>query len=40
MIITSLQGKEIDLNKKPDEVDYVLDAIRGNYKPVLIVCKE
>ncbi len=36
----SVQGEELNLDHKPKEIDYIIDAVRNEDKPFLFVCKE
>lgn len=35
-----IQGQEIDLSRKPNEIDYIIDALRNQLRPVLFLCRE
>lgn len=40
MCFCASQGEELGLDNKLKEIDYIIDAIRNEDTPVLLVCKE
>ena len=39
-VCVCVQGEELSLTRHPNELEYVLEALRNNSKPVIILCKE